>query len=90
MFKSKQQKYMAEEDAIRQELGCYINTDAVKDAALLSVERTHVVRGEGSERTLVTYFNHSNGSNMEYEFLISRADHKDLINKLKHIKQNEK
>ena len=82
---------MAEEDAIRQELGCYINTDAIKDATLLGVERIYITGGGGfTERTLVTYVHPSNKDSVEYELVISRADHKELVNKLKHIKQNEK
>lgn len=81
---------MAEEDAIRQELGCYINTDAIKDATLLSVERIQIFRSPAAERTLVSYADHVAKQLREYELLISRADHKELVNKLNKIKENEK
>lgn len=90
MFKTKQEKYVETEDAIRQELGCYINIDAIKDATLMSVERVNIASGVETERTLLTYFNHAEKYDAEYELVISRADHKDLVTKLNRIKSNEK
>jgi hypothetical protein len=93
MFKSesRQEKYL-KEDAVRHELGCYINTDAIKNATVFSVERINITYGN-TERTLVSYFNDTTQNTDEFELLISRADHKDLVNKLnsiKNTKTNEK
>jgi len=97
MFKSesKQEKYL-KEDALRHELGCYINTDAIKNASVFAVKRINIISGNAertAERTLVLYFNNTTQKTDAFELIISRADHKDLVNKLNYIsttKPNEK
>lgn len=70
-------------DKILEEIGCYVNLNAVEKFNLFSVERIHLLSNDG-DITEVNFLN-ENGELKSYELFISRKDHKQLVDKLNNI-----
>lgn len=76
----------AELDAIRDELGTYINVDAYEGYKLFTAERIYIILQDNTERTHLQFIN-KEGKCVTAEVFCSRNTHRNLVNKLNNIKE---
>jgi len=75
----------AELDAIRDELGTYINVDAYEGCKLFTAERIYIILQDNTERTQLQFIDEE-GKRVVAEVFCSRNTHRNLVNKLNNIK----